>query len=409
MRRALWPLCVVAGCGGDGATAPDAAVVVPDAPAGTCLPQGAIGAFYRRAGNPRLVGGAHTFGDGLADTGPSDPDLRWDAASGLWHLYYASPHGSSFSSPGPGLIRHATSPDLAGWTLQESPSLEVAASGWDSAHVGAPTVIHDPDAPADRRYILYYSGAAQAFPYPGRAFDGHAIGAAISADGRTFTRISASESPHGEPGLVLTAAQAYPGALAGIVSDPEVVRVNGTYHMWFSSFACSGASCATTDAIGVGHATSLDGVAWTVVAAPEPSLLRASADPTSGGDSPSVVYDALHCRWEMWLRNDQAGETAGQPVTLDNAAGLWSATSATGTSWTVTYQQARDLTWDPGAPGEGLGLRAGADVAQKGTGRYLLYVGFDDENLPAGAQLPTASGLAPGVTTLDLAARDAPP
>jgi hypothetical protein len=60
------------------------------------------------------------------------------------------------------------------------------------------------------------------------------------------------------------------------------------------------------------------------------------------------------------------------------------------------------------APGEPLGLRAGIDVAQNSTGRLMLYVGFDDQDVPAGATLPTASGTVPGVMTLGIATRDLP-
>ena len=69
----------------------------------------------------------------------------------------------------------------------------------------------------------------------------------------------------------------------------------------------------------------------------------------------------------------------------------------------------RDLTWDSTASGEHLGLLTGADVAQKGTGRYMIYVGFDDQNVPMDSYLPTASSFVAGVMTLNLATRDAPP
>jgi len=70
---------------------------------------------------------------------------------------------------------------------------------------------------------------------------------------------------------------------------------------------------------------------------------------------------------------------------------------------------ARDLAWLASASGEHLGLLTGADVEAKSTARYMLYVGFDDQNVPSGFVLPTRTGTTPGVMALDLAARDAPP
>jgi hypothetical protein len=397
----------VLGCGkDDAAIAPDAPDVMADA-SQTCQPQSAIGTFYRRPPNPRLVAG-RTFTGGQRDTAITDPDLHWDGAA--WHLYYQTPHSTSFGEAGPQIIRHATSSDLATWSFDEAPSLTIAGAGaWDATHTETPTVVENPDAPADRRYLMLYSGASTTLP--GHPFPAYAIGAAFSADGTTFTRVPAAQSPHGKDGLVLTGADAYPGAGGAIVADPEVVLVGGTYHLWFSSFACSGANCATVDASGVGHATSTDGVHWTVGAAPIPSLLRASADKRSGGAQPSVIYDDVHCKWEMWLTSDSpATENDDQPIELDNMVGVWHATSTNGQTWNINYNFARDLVWDQTAAGERLGLMTGADVARKGTGRYMVYVGFDDDNVPSGSQLPdrTQSGFRDGVMTLNLATRDAP-
>ncbi len=161
---------------------------------------------------------------------------------------------------------------------------------------------------------------------------------------------------------------------------------------------------------GISHATSTDGVHWTVAEAPVRSLLRAGIDPNSGGGQPSVIYDEIHCRWEMWLKSDAAGDTTNQPVTFNNMAGVWHATSTDAVQWTINYNGVRDLAWNATTPdtGEHLGLLTGADVAAKSTGRYMIYGGFDDQNVPAGFALPTSSGSVPAVTTLDIATRDAP-
>jgi hypothetical protein len=385
-------------CGDDGGTAvQDAPPAEPDAPAQQCLPQGAIGAFYRREPNPKLIAGTHTFTDGKLDTAIADPDLVWDGTT--WHLYYQSPHGTSFTNAGPMIIRHATSTNLTTWSFDDAPALTLSTSGWDSTHAETPTVVYDPNAPADRRFIMMYSGASQTFPHQGYGFPDYAIGVAFSSDGRTFTRA-------GNAGKVLDAAQVYGSSMDGIVADPDLVVVGGTYHLWFSSFGCSGTNCGTVDAYGVAHATSTDALTWTIQEAPVRSLLATASMLNTGYSQPSAVYDEMHCRWELWMA-DQTGVT-NQPVNFNNMTGVLHATSTNGTSW--TKDTTRDLTWDGSKNGEHLGLLTGADVAIKGTGRYMVYVGFDDQNVPSGSLLPARSGgTVAGVFTLNLATRDAPP
>lgn len=412
MRRTLLYLATLAACGGGGKqpVSTDAPPATIDTPPSSCQPISAIGSFYRRP-NPRLIAG-HTFQDGRVETAIADPDLHWDASAQLWQLYYHGPRATSFSAPNTQTITHATSPDLATWTVQDAPALAVNpdAAAWDHLNTETPTVVENPDAPPDHRYLLLYSGAAGNLT--GHAFAAYSIGAAFSADGVTFTRVPAADSPHGQDGLVLTGEDVYGNAVGGaIVADPEVAYVAGMYHLWFSSFACTGTSCQTVMAYGIAHATSPDGIHWTVAQAPVRSLLRQMIDPTTGGSQPSVVYDTAHCRWEMWLHADLPGETDSQPVVFNNMAGVWHATSMDGSTWQINYSSTRDLAWMASAPGEHLGLLTGADVAAKDSGRYMLYVGFDDQNVPAGFYLPDRStqGYEPGVMALDLAARDAPP
>lgn len=412
VRCALALTTLLLACGDESASQPaDAPATQPDV-ATTCQPQSVTGAFYRRAPNPRMVAGTKTFTDGKLDTSFVAPDLRWDDSSQRWVVFYESPHGT-FSSPGTPIIRRASSSDLSSWAIDDLPTLQVgAAQGWDGAAIGAPSVAYNPDASPDRRYIMLYSGAAGVFPFPGYSFPESSIGVAFSADGITFTRVSAGDSPKGKAGLVLTGADAYPDSTGAIVTDPEVAFVSGTYHAWFSSFACSGTDCATATAKGIGHATSTDGVHWSVEAAPVLSLLRQSSMPTSGGTHPTVTYDDVHCRWELWLANDSDADVSTQPVNMNNTAGPRYATSSNAMSWTLNYGAARDVVWDSTAGGEHLGLRDGLDVARKSTGRYMLYVGFDDQKVPAGSTLPSRSNPSstiPGVMTLNLAARDAPP
>ena len=416
VRRSLL-LCLLSlvACGGDDAGTPaDAGPdALPDAPPSNCQAQGATGQFLRRANNPRLRP-RQTFTDAKIDISISDPDVRWDAATARWDVFYASSHGTSYqSSDQRGVIRHASSADRVTWTVDEAPALGVStdAQGWDRSRTETPTVVWNPAAPADRRYLMLYAGASGAFPHANYAFSNYAIGAAISADGKTFTRITAAESPKGKAGLVLTAADAFPAGIDGVVADPELAVVNGTYHLFFSSFSCKGTDCQTTDAYGISHATSTDGLHWVMAEAPVRSLLRMSAVLTSGGAQPSVIYDATHCNWEMWLTSDAPGEHDNQPVAFNNMAGVWHADSKDGVNWHLDYLFARELTWTQTEAGEPLGLLTGADVAQNGNGRLMLYVGFDDQMVPPNFFLPDHSvtpGFRPGVMVLNVATRDLP-
>jgi hypothetical protein len=400
---------VLAACGSNNPVSIDApAEAGSDAMVSQCQPIGSVGEFYRRTPNPRLVSGTHTYSNNTIDIAITDPDLRWDDASSMWQLYYHGPNATSYTAANTPMIRHAQSADLATWVIDDTPSLVAStdANAWDHVTTETPSVAYNPDAGT---YLMMYSGANGT--QPNQTFPAYAIGAAFSSDGKVFTRISAADSPHGLAGQVLTAGDTFNGT-GGVVADPEVVYLAGTYHLWYSSFSCTGTSCATTNAYGISHATSTDGIHWTVKEAPVVSLLKAPIDKTTGGGQPSVIYDAIHCRWEMWLRSDTSAELMMQPVNFNNMAGVWHATSNDAVSWSINYAGQRDLVWNATTPddGEHLGLLTGADVAVKGTSRYMVYSGFDDKNVPANFDLPEYAqpGFGSGVITLNVAARDAP-
>ncbi len=407
MRR-FAVLAAVAACGGSGAL-PDSAVVdvLPDA--FVCQSIGALPAFQRLGGNPSMVAGEHIFTDLQVDTSIADPSLSWSDAAQVFDLYYATRHATTYADAGVQEIRHAQSADLSGFSLDDEPSLVANPDpdAWDNINTETPTVVFNPTAPPAQRYLMMYSGANGPFAYES-GFPNYAIGAAFSEDGKHFARITADQSPHGQAGLVLTGQDAYPTAIGAIVADPELALVDGTYHLFFSSYACGGAGCLPT-AYGIGHATSTDGIHWTVAEAPVASLLFDPSDPVSGGAQPSVIYDPVHCLWEMWI-SDSPTDTAAQPVQFNNMAGPWHATSTDGVTWTPDYAgMTRDLIWSSIAPGEDRGLLTGPDVAIDGDARYMAYVGFSDQDVPADFYLPDMSpaGFEPAVMTLDIATRGA--
>ena len=129
MRTRLIVLAVLgAGCGDDGPqTVIDAS---PDAPEAKCEAMPATGTFNRRAGNPRLLP-KQTSTDGKIDLAISDPDVRWDAMTSQYVLYYQTPRGTSFTdsfSYAPA-IRRATSADRMTWTVDDAPIFTVGDVG----------------------------------------------------------------------------------------------------------------------------------------------------------------------------------------------------------------------------------------------------------------------------------------
>ena len=191
---------------------------------------------------------------------------------------------------------------------------------------------------------------------------------------------------------------ALPEVTGGVVADPTLALVDGTYHMWFSSFGCGdGDTCADIRTFGVSHATSTDAINWT----PDP------ANPVVfGAEQPSVLWNAQDCQFEMWFARDAEGEEDAVPSTFNPSLGTFRATSQDGSTWTV--DESRDFVWDGTEAGEDLGLLTGVDVAQRGRERVLFYVGMGTHQVPDGHFIPVqtshnSDGFVPGVFGLGLA------
>ena len=231
-------LLAAGACGGDDSPDPVDAGDGPDAgadagadagdagDAAACVAAGETPAFARNEQNPALLPGTR-FEDGLLDISISDPDAHWDEGEQVWRAYWMGGHADSYLDETVQVIRSARSADGASWTVRDEPVLAASTEGgaWDRINTETPSVAVNPDAPPERRYLLLYSGASE--PLGQHAFPAYAIGAAFSADGVTFTRAPADESPHGQAGLVLTADDVF--GTSGVVADPEVVWHDGLY------------------------------------------------------------------------------------------------------------------------------------------------------------------------------------
>jgi hypothetical protein len=363
---------------------------------------------WARDAAPILTAGAWGA-DGLQDQSIADPDVLYDPAEGIWHVWYQTARGKTYvSNQNVMVIRHAHSAEPgAGWIVDPQPALELPgdSSAWDATHSETPSVVYDPAAPADRRYKMYYSGAARILDL---GFPDYRIGLAISSDGRIFSRLPESESPYGRAGLVLQIQEALPdlaGLAGGVIADPEIQLIDGTYHLWFSSFAND--SKNNVLAFGISHATSEDGIHWVPSPGnPVPGLRNAQ---NAGGQQPSVAWNPVRGRHEMWFTSDADVEREGIPSSFNPALGFWMAASADGTAWSADYGAARDVYWRPYSPYEEYGLLTGADVVIVDGVRHLFYTGWGGVNVPEGFLVPVRDrrGYLPAVLSLLHAVKDA--
>jgi hypothetical protein len=309
----------------------------------------------------------------------------------VWHLWYQTGRARAYTDDDTRMvIRHAHSPDGAAWTVDAEPALALPedTAAWDALFTETPSVVYDPDAPTDRRYKLYYSGASEQHPL---GFPRYHIGLALSADGRTFRRLPAAESPYREAGLILRVADLLPdieGLSDGVVADPEAQLIGGVYHLWCSSFAHDAEGNFL--AFGISHATSSDGVHWRPSPDnPIPSLRNAD---NVGGQQPSVAWNPALARWEMWFTSDTDDEVNQIPSTFNPALGFWMATSPDALLWEVDYGAPRDVYWQPGSPYEEHGLLTGGEVVIVDGTRHLFYTGWGSIDVPEGFLVPVRDG-----------------
>lgn len=153
---------------------------------------------------------------------------------GTWVLYFYTWNTFSISEAE---IGRATATDPLGpWTVDPEPVLSHGAVGeWDSAAVDTPSVIRTDDG-----YLMYYAGLSEG---------GRAIGVATSEDGITWTKGA-------EP--VLTSQWEDYAA-----HQPRVERIEDGYVMFFR-LAPLPTATALRGQMGLGIATSADGMNWTI-------------------------------------------------------------------------------------------------------------------------------------------------
>lgn len=181
---------------------------------------------------------------------------------GTWVLYF---YTWNQSRPPEGVIGRATAEDPLGpWTLDPEPVLlRGGEEAWDSAHIGAPSVVRTDDG-----YVMYYEGNDTI---------NAAIGMATSEDGIHWTKYddpATTEAPFAESDPILVShVEGYN------FHQPRVERTEEGYLMIFRFMPRPGTG--PTGQMGLGIATSQDGSHWEV-RSDEPFWERSTIPGTSG-------------------------------------------------------------------------------------------------------------------------------
>jgi hypothetical protein len=399
--------------------------------AGPCGPL--TSSFTRCPMNPLVTAWRPGYDGGFGWTA-ADPKVIFDGTAGLWRAWWSS---LFVGTCGPDVenadkthidIMYADSPDGLTWNVQPYPAFtsHVAVGDWDYNTVETPTVLQVPSAPAGQQFVLFYAGAnSEKWPDGGfvlpRIAGNNApwqIGLAFSADGKSFTRLPASQSPYADAGpafpythvagLVLYAADAFPAfpqAVYGSLADPEIVQLGSTYHLYFSSAGTDAMGNVIVNganvAYGISHATSTDLVHW-------------SADPGNplipGGGQPTIWMPDGGASLEMYFSlNDSSAALADAGVRslVFPTLGFWHGTSTDTSHWQLGAT--RELVWDGALAPEDLGLLNGPAIVEHGGELRLYYGAWTDTGVPNGScALVTPGTFIPGVQVINLARKITP-
>ena len=208
--------------------------------------------------NPVLERGENGTWD---DVTVGSPSVIYDGT--IYHMWYIGSNGSNSN------FGYATSTDKINWVKDSIPVLNHGGPGsWDGSYILHPTVYFD-----GTTYHMWYTGGGGEF---GK------IGYATSPDSITWTKYS------GNP--VLTPGD--PGSWDDQgINSPEVLIINGVFHMWFGGFDGSHAQ--------IGHAISLNGIDWEKdTLNPVLKVGMAGSWDNASASQPSVLFDGK--MFYMW-------------------------------------------------------------------------------------------------------------
>jgi predicted GH43/DUF377 family glycosyl hydrolase len=352
-------------------------------------PCGAIGDTFQRCARNPLVTAGRRHSDGTMEIVIADPSVLYDEDEKTWKAWWQSPLAMSYAQADAATsILYSESRDGITWVTQEAPVLSAHADkdAWDWDRVETPSVVKVASNPPDRRYVLYYSGANLTATPTSFDFPWYQLGVAFSADGKKFTRLPAAESPYAgkatpyakRDGLLLLGRDAFPAVVKvkdGLVADPEVVVVGRAWHLFFSSMAIDENNAFLS--FGVGHATSDDGVHWTVDA----------KNPVLPGQQPAVVWNSQQARFEAFLNADSDTEKLKAPSTFNPQVNVTWYTSPDGSTFTPGVPE-RVFSWDGSLDTESHGWLTGAAVVRRADGYWLFYSAWGMRGVGAGFVVP---------------------
>lgn len=358
--------------------------------------------LWKRGTNPILSPGV-AGPNGKIAINIADGHAFWDVDH--WKLYFASAYDHADVIPptqlriGIGLAKSfddGATWSVATWNcLLPTSATGGASSDWDYTSTETPTVVLNPDsgAPASERYVMYYSGANITATLTPGGNPVYRIGLAFSADGLTFTRVSAARSPYATAGLVLDGSSVISGSPSlTVLADPTVITVGTVYLLWFSMISYSGSSVTNG---GICEAISLDGITWIPEATnPLPSLYR-SASVVAW--QPTVINNGSTL--EMLFTADSPAEAAKLPYPTAGALGYWRATSSDGVTWTPDWSR-HEFSGDLSAS-ENQNLITGVGLAMRNGVRKLFYSAYTTTSIP-----PALSAY-PVVWKMNMASQDA--
>lgn len=369
--------------------------------------------WQRRDDNPV----ARPFGfmiEGETDFSLSDPCVIYDEDEGMFRAWWTATVIGLYGPDGPVVngIRWAESPDGVEWTVGRDLAMTNSLwdpEAWDFTHSIAPFIVVNPSGDPERRYLMFYAGGNIEECSSGDE-PCFSIGLATSPDGRHFARLPAGESPYDRAGLVLRAEDGAPGppdVAIRTVGDPTlVVEGDGSLNMWMTVRTENAAG--ETTAAGIAHAVSPDGIRWTVSADnPLPGL--EGPEGSGGARQPSVLFNHLSGRYEMWFTADGPEDSGRVPATLSPAFGFRHATSPDGVHWATGNGGGTDFRWDPAFASERWGLLTGVDVLLY-EGEFRLYAAaWSAIDVPDYFTVPTQAGTVDAISALILATRPAVP
>lgn len=260
------------------------------------------------------------------------------------------------------LIAGSTSPDGLDWELPQVVFSPATAGSWDDRVVESPSVLFDPnEKDPEKRYRMWYVGAAGSDP------SRTSIGLAYSVDGIAWQRLDAGNSIDGCAGMVMRAENRGRGD-AKALDDVCVLRRDGRFEMWYTSWADDTALC-------IGRATSDDGVQWrkdplNPVLEFTPRSWEEGGPGTLRGNvcQPSVWYQQSTGIYHMWY-----GSYDDSTHYRNTAVGY--AVSTDGRHWRKHAQPVFHDTRP--SPFEALGLGRGLFVFPVANNVHLYYGGID--------------------------------